>query len=836
MGSIGDVYFASHLEELPASEVKKVGDAAGTGFGASMAAGIRKQLSGSELKKGLMQGLGLGAGFAAANIVAEGVGLVKDAFIGAIEGAVEFEQGMRNVNSIAKLGQPEFEKLSDDVLAMGAQFGQSAKTMVDAMYDINSSGFQGAEALQVLEASALAATAGVASTGEAAAGIVGVMNAYGFSAAEAGKVSDVLFKTVERGVVSFPQLAQEIGGTTALAAPLGVSLEEVGAALAVMTRAGVNAAESTTQLNGIMASMLKPSKEATDLANKLGLEWNAAGLKANGLTGQMNALIEATGGSEEEMAVLLGDARAIRGAFILAKNGGADLNAELEIMKDSAGAANDAFSEQKKGTAYQLAVASAKLEAAGIEIGQKFLPILADLAEFVNTEVVPAIKGLADVIGLLQGELPEAGLDIAAFIKSGLGPIGFVIDQILGPLHELKAELEKPVDTEGMNGLGVVFGRVPPAAEAAEDALTDAGDAAEEMGSAAERGADDFRTAVRSTLEAVAALRAGITGDAATVAAALYDPQIAALEAIELQEELRANRKAQRDKDVTAEEKLQLQIREQEILKSMIEQNAILLTYGTEAEQISKIKAFLTSDWWRQAYEGATPEQADALDAWKLTLQGRLDAMEGSARDGGEDLREGYIGELKKGAPGVRTAIITWSTAANEAFIKAQAAARAAGKDTAEAYAEGLRASYGLVNDAAYYLGGAIWPLKVQSPPPAVPWIIESGRELGELWAKGVASAAGAAKAAAQTLAGGFAAGLAPAPAYSLAGAVNVPGRYVGAVTEGRDVYGVPSASGGNTYEYHIHAEGQLKVRDPLAAANLLARFQGEGLLPEEPT
>jgi hypothetical protein len=347
--------------------------------------------------------------------------------------------------------------------------------------------------------------------------------------------------------------------------------------------------------------------------------------------------------------------------------------------------------------------------------------------------------------------------------------------------------------------------------------LEDTGVAAEEMGSAATRGANDFRTAVRSTLDSVAALRAGITGDAAAVASALFDPMIAQLELVELQEELRANRKAQRDSETTAEEQTQLKLREQNILKSMIEQNALLLTYGTEAEQISKTKAFLTSDWWRQAYEGATPEQRDALDAWKLTLQGRLDAMEGSAREGGGDLRDGYIGELNKGGPGVQSAINSWSSAAQSAFDKAKAAALAAGKGTGAAYAAGLRASWGLVNDAAYYVGTAIGPLKPSSPPPAVPWIIDAGATLGEMWAQGIASAQGAVGDASRVLASGLALPF-TAP---MSGAL--PLAYAGAES------GAAPRSGN---EYHVHIDGLIKATDPFEVATQMERFQQTGVLP----
>jgi TP901 family phage tail tape measure protein len=188
-----------------------------------------------------------------------------------------FERGMLNINSIAKVSRPELDAMGKSVLGMSGEFGQSADTMTAALYDINSSGFAGAKGIDVLRASSKAATAGLATTSEAAKGITAVLNSYGLQAADSAHVSDVLFKTVERGVVSFPELSAVIGTTAALASPLGVSLEEVGAALSVMTRHGIDAENATTQLNAIMSSMLQPSVEAAALAKQLGIDWSSAG-------------------------------------------------------------------------------------------------------------------------------------------------------------------------------------------------------------------------------------------------------------------------------------------------------------------------------------------------------------------------------------------------------------------------------------------------------------------------------------------------------------------------------------------------------------------------------
>jgi len=319
----------------------------------------------------------IGAGTAA-------IGAVVAALTYAVAKAAAFETAMLNVNSIAKVSPAAFEKLKDAVLDLSTRLPQSAETLAKGLYDISSSGFAGAEGIKVLEAAAKAASAGLAQTSESAAGITAVLNAYSYSADEAQRVSDILFKVVDRGVITFPQLASEIGKVTALSAPLGVSLEDVAAGLAVLTKNGIDAENATTQLNAIMQAVLSPTAKATKLAKKLGIDFTATGLKTKGLNGFMADLIKKTGGSTEKIAELLGDARAIRGAFVLAKNSGKQFNDELLIMANAAGATDTALSYQEQGLNYQLQIFQNKVDAIATAVGTALIPAVGFLLESIT--------------------------------------------------------------------------------------------------------------------------------------------------------------------------------------------------------------------------------------------------------------------------------------------------------------------------------------------------------------------------------------------------------------------------------------------------------------------
>jgi TP901 family phage tail tape measure protein len=364
-------------------------------------------------------GLGKMAGQLIAKLALVAAAAVAAFPLYAVKTAMDFETAMLNVNSIAKVDTETFDRMKASVIAMSTELPQTAETLAKGLYDIASSGFAGEEGLTVLNAAAKAASAGLTTTEVSAAGVVGVLNAYGLKAEDAARVSDIMFKTVDRGVITFEELSGEIGKTTALAAPLGVSIEEVAAGIALMTRKSIDGANATTQLNAIMTNLLKPSQEAAALADDLGLGWDAAALKARGLTGVLADMVVATGGNHEQMATLLGDARAIRGAFVLASDGGAQFNAELAIMEGAAGATDTALSYQKQGLAYNLQLTKNKIDAAAIVIGTKLMPKIAEIASRV-----------ADWVDKNQELIGQVGGALLAALEAIVGAIGLLIEGV----------------------------------------------------------------------------------------------------------------------------------------------------------------------------------------------------------------------------------------------------------------------------------------------------------------------------------------------------------------------------------------------------------------------
>lgn len=310
--------------------------------------------------------LGVGAAFAAGTALS-------------VHAAIEFEAAMRNVNSIMGESEGQFARTSDAVRELSRDLPQSATNLAQGLYDIASSGFQGAAGLEVLEQSATAATAGLSDTATASSAIVGALNAYGLSAADAAEVSDILFATVDKGVISFPELAQGMGEWVGTAHAAGISLDEAAAALATMTVNGIQAFEAHTSLNRVILSFISPSEAMAAALKQIGFQSGAAALQSVGLQGVMEKLADAGFDNVTALQALFPEVRGLRGALALTANEGekfAAIAGEITDEVQRAGATQRAFEEQSKSTAVQIALLRNNLTDLAIEFGQALLPVI----------------------------------------------------------------------------------------------------------------------------------------------------------------------------------------------------------------------------------------------------------------------------------------------------------------------------------------------------------------------------------------------------------------------------------------------------------------------------
>ena len=219
----------------------------------------------------------------------------------------------------------------------------STLELTKAAYDVVSAGFaDAADAADVLKASALGAKGGFSTIQTVADATTSVLNAYGLSAAKASKIVDGFITTQNDGKIVVDQYASQIGKLAPLAAAAGVGIDELNAAISAATAQGVPVEATFSGLRQVIGSILGPTDKAAQEAARLGINFTAAGLQADGLGKFLQKVTQANNGAADSTQKLFGSVEALTAIQPLLNDGLAKYNQFLQNQKTSSGAAASA--------------------------------------------------------------------------------------------------------------------------------------------------------------------------------------------------------------------------------------------------------------------------------------------------------------------------------------------------------------------------------------------------------------------------------------------------------------------------------------------------------------
>jgi len=225
--------------------------------------------------------------------------------------AVQFDQSMRQVWTLVDVTEAEFQSLKEGVLDVHAAIGESQTVTSRALYQAVSGGVALGEALEFVETAGRAAIAGATDIFSMTSLLVGITNAYAGSQITAEHASDVLFTTIKYGVTTAEELGGSLGRVLGIASAAGIAFEDLAAGVATATKFMGQTDLVVTGLRALIMGILTPTDKVAAAAEKLGLNWSAAALRAYGLQGMLVKLIEATGGNAEAIAKIVPEARAL---------------------------------------------------------------------------------------------------------------------------------------------------------------------------------------------------------------------------------------------------------------------------------------------------------------------------------------------------------------------------------------------------------------------------------------------------------------------------------------------------------------------------------------------
>ena len=356
---------------------------------------------------------------------------------GAFKAAMDFEASMTKIESLVGLSSKAVEDFTEDVKRLSAEAAQSPKELADAMFFITSAGLRGAEATQVLESSAKAAAVGLGEAATVADLATSALNAYGAANLSAVQATDVMVAAVREGKLEATELGESMGRVLPLASALGVEFHEVGASFAALSRTGTNAAEAATQIRGILASLLRPTKQAKEALAGMGL--SAEGLRKqireDGLLATLKTLADEFKGNEAAAASVFGNIRALSGVLDLMGANVATTEQIFANMADTTGTLDTAFDRASQTTRFKLDQAMTAVKLTMIELGEAVIPVLVPIIEGLSG----AVSAVGDAFGRLPGGI-QAAVVVFGLVLAAIGPIIMVVGQLTIALGFLGVE------------------------------------------------------------------------------------------------------------------------------------------------------------------------------------------------------------------------------------------------------------------------------------------------------------------------------------------------------------------------------------------------------------
>lgn len=358
--------------------------------------------------------------------------------------AGDFDASFRQITTLFKATDSEIAGFRNSILEYASTSGKSLEDITASISAAVGSGVEWSKSLDLIAEAEKLATATRADLKGTTDVLVSTMNAYGIQTSDVSKVSDLFFQIIADGKIEMTDLAQYLANITPISAAAGVSLEEVGAAVATLTAGGMQPSTAIDALKSALSNIIKPSEQATKLAAELGIEFNATALKSKGFAGVLDDVQKATGGSTEQMALLFGDVTGLASVLSLTGPQADKFKASIDSMGKSAGSTAEAF----KKMAGDFASESAK-------VGNAFTALMVNIGTPLLDESAGIAGAIVKIFNAIGGSVKDGQLGgLVKYIESILGDV----QETLGTVaRNLPAALEKADFSRFKGGIDVVI-------------------------------------------------------------------------------------------------------------------------------------------------------------------------------------------------------------------------------------------------------------------------------------------------------------------------------------------------------------------------------------------
>lgn len=359
----------------------------------------------------------------------------------------QFEKSMSRVKALTNATEGQFQALSERAQELGRTTVFTAGEAADAMSEFALAGYKVEDILAATGPTLDLAAAGQIGIAEAAGISSKIMAGMGYTANELGGVVDLLAKAMSTANTDVRQLGEAFKFVGPMAKTAGISLEEITAAIQLLSNAGIQGEMAGTTLRGMLSTLTSPSEKGREVLKSLGIQVTDS-------AGRVRSLVDIIGQFETAMAGmqngqrldLLGQIfpdRQMVGGIELIAQGSTKLRDFTKALQSAGGTAGRIATTQLDNLWGQLKIIESAIEAVSIRFTAALVPSLRMAQESLigwlgglerwvqaNPQAVQQLAQLTLAIGATGAALIAAKVALIAFA----GVLGTLAAVIKSPL------------------------------------------------------------------------------------------------------------------------------------------------------------------------------------------------------------------------------------------------------------------------------------------------------------------------------------------------------------------------------------------------------------------
>ncbi len=358
----------------------------------------------------------------------------------AVKAGAEYETAFAKVETIMDTSQMSTDEMSISIKELSSEMGIAASELSDTVYNAISATGDTANSIELASQASKLATAGFTDTSSALSVLTTTVNAYKMSAGEAEKISDSLIQVQNLGVTTVAELSANMGNAIATASAYGVNLTNLESAYVSITKAGINTAEGTTYISGMMNELGDTgSGVAKILKEKTGKSFDQLMGEGKSLGDVLGILNDSVNGDSTALMNLWSSAEAGKASAAIIGQGLDTFNENLIAIGESTGATEKAYSIMADTLEHKTSVFKTSGANLLSSIYEGMSGELGGFVDFANGAIdqladafeeggLPALMGalgnvLSEGLNMVVGMLPDfidAGLQLLGALGQGL--------------------------------------------------------------------------------------------------------------------------------------------------------------------------------------------------------------------------------------------------------------------------------------------------------------------------------------------------------------------------------------------------------------------------------